>query len=247
MTLDINCDLGEGEAPARTRALMRLVDSASVACGGHAGDLASMARCARLARELGVRLGAHPGAPDRAGFGRLASHPGAAELALWVVQQVGALASVASRHGIALHHVKLHGALYHASEADDELARAYVLTVREHFPGVKIYGLSGGRVVRLARRLGVEAWPELFADRAYRSDGSLVPRGEAGAVLLSAGEVAARLTRWLASGRMTTAGGGEMRLAGQTLCVHGDSGHAVRLARAVRTVVSRHERRDTDA
>lgn len=247
MKLDINCDLGEGEAPARTRALMRLVDSANAACGGHAGDLDSMARCARLAREFGVRLGAHPGVPGLAGFGRAPARPTPAQLCLWVVQQAGALARVADRHGVALHHVKLHGALYHASEADDELARAYVLTVREHFPGLKIYALSGGRVVRLARRLGVEAWPELFADRAYRADGSLVPRAEAGAVLARANDVAARLAHWLHTGRMATAAGGEVSLAGRTLCVHGDGGHAVALARAVRAVVADGERRDMTA
>lgn len=239
MTLDINCDLGEGEAPARTRALMRLVDSANVACGGHAGDLDSMARCARLAGELGVHLGAHPGPADDRGFGRTPIHPTAGQLALWVVQQAGALACVAERFGVALHHIKLHGALYHASEADDALARAYVLAVREHFPGVRIYSLPGGRVARVARRLGVEAWQELFADRAYRADGHLVPRTEAGAVLTDRRSVAARLERWLESGRMATAEGGEVKLTGQTLCVHGDTEHAVALARAVRAVVAR--------
>lgn len=240
MKLDINCDLGEGEAPARTRALMRQVDSANVACGGHAGDLDSMARCARLAGEFGVRLGAHPGPAGGDGFGRTPIRPSAGQLALWVVQQAGALACVAQRFGARLHHIKLHGALYHASEADEALARAYVLAVREYFPGVRIYSLAGGRVARAAHRLGVEAWQELFADRAYRADGGLVPRGEPGAVLAGRREVAARLERWLQSGRMATAEGGEVKLAGETLCVHGDSGHAVALARAVRAAVDAH-------
>jgi UPF0271 protein len=238
LTLDINCDLGEHEAPARTRALMRLIDSANVACGGHAGDLSSMDRCVRLAREFGVRLGAHPGAPDRAGFGRLDSRPAPANLALWVVQQAGALATVARPFGMALHHIKLHGALYHASEADDALARAYVEAVGTHFPGVKIYSLSGGRVARTARRAGIEVWEELFADRAYRADGALMPRSEPGAVLESPAEVRGRLRHWLDTGTMRCHDGREIALAGQTLCVHGDGAQAIVLARAVRQVLA---------
>lgn len=237
--LDINCDLGEGEAPARTRALMRLIDSANVACGGHAGELASMARCARLAREFDVRLGAHPGAPDRNNFGRMETRPSPAELALWVVQQAGALAHVAARFELTLHHIKLHGALYHASEADEALARAYIGTVRDHFPGTVIYSLSGGRVARMARKMGVEAREELFADRAYRPDGRLVPRSEAHAVMTHGEAVTSRLRHWLVHGRMIADDGSEVTLRGHTLCIHGDTDHSVALARALRKVVER--------
>lgn len=237
MTLDINCDLGEGEAPSRTRALMRLIDSANIACGGHAGDLASMTRCIRLAKAFNVRLGAHPGAPDRAGFGRLATCPAPADLALWVVQQAGTLARLAELNHVPLHHIKLHGALYHASEAEDALARAYLDTVREYFPGTTLYCLSGGRVARLARRAGIAVKEELFADRAYAANGHLVPRNEVGAVLANTAQVGGRLAHWLATGRMATHEGGELRLRGETLCVHGDGEHAVALARAVRKIV----------
>lgn len=242
MKLDINCDLGEGEAPSRTRALMRLIDSANVACGGHAGDIQSMMRCARLAAEFGVRLGAHPGAPDRANFGRMETHPTPADLSLWIVQQAGALARVAERFDLALHHIKLHGALYHASENDAALASAYVATVREHFPGVAIYSLSGGRVARLARRMGLNVREELFADRAYRIDAQLVPRSEAGAVLTRTSDVTSRLRYWLDSGRMIASDNSEVELAGQTLCIHGDTNNALALAGAIREVVDAHGR-----
>jgi UPF0271 protein len=232
--LDLNCDLGEGEPAARTRALMRQVTSANVACGGHTGDLASMARCARLALEFGVRLGAHPGPPGGADFGRAPLRPTASELTLWVVQQAGALAQVARRLDLPLHHIKLHGALYHASEADPDLARAYAETVREHFPGVKIYSQSGGQVARSARRAGVEVWEEMFADRAYLPDGSLVPRQEAGALLSRPAAVASRLDDWLSSGQLAALSGGRLRLAAQTLCVHGDTPGAVALVRQLR-------------
>lgn len=238
--LDLNCDLGEHEPPARTRALMRQVTSANVACGGHAGGLESMARCVRLAAEFGVRLGAHPGPPNRADFGRGAVHPTPDELVLWLVQQAGALAQVARPHGQVLHHIKLHGALYHASEADPELAVAYVRAVGRYFPGVKIYSLSGGQVARVARRAGIVAWEEMFADRAYRQDGSLVPRHEPAAVLTRPAQVKVRLENWLQTGQIETADGARLGLPAQTLCVHGDTPGAATLVRALRARINSH-------
>ena len=240
--LDINCDLGEGESTARTRALMRHITSANVACGGHAGDADSMARCVRLAGELGVRLGAHPGPLSRGDFGRGALQPSAEELTLLVLHQASALQQVASRFGLPLHHIKLHGALYHASEADEALALAYARAVGRYFPGVKIYSRSGGRVARVARRLGVAVFEELFADRAYLSSGELVPRQESHAVLTRPGQITARLGSWLSTGHMETTDGPPIRLAAQTICVHGDTHGASRLARLVRDRLSGAER-----
>ena len=234
MELDLNCDLGEGESPARTRALMRHVTSANVACGGHAGDAASMVRCVRLARELGVRLGAHPGPISRGDFGRAAIRPSPSELTLLVLHQAGALLQVAQRENLPLHHIKLHGALYHAAESDPDLARAYARAVRHYFPGVKIYSLSGGLVARAARQMGVEALEEMFADRAYQADGRLVPRHEAHALLHRPAQVKARLREWLASGHIQAADGSRIRLSAQTLCVHGDTVGATTLARLLR-------------
>lgn len=232
--LDLNCDLGEGEHPDRTRDLMRQITSANVACGGHAGDAASMAHCVRLASEFGVRLGAHPGPASRGDFGRSAIQPTAQQLIDWLTEQAGALQQIANTQGIALHHIKLHGALYHAAESDPALAEAYADTVRRHFPGVKIYSRSGGLVARTARAAGVEVMEELFADRAYLPDGQLVPRSAEGAVLRDPAQVTARLQRWLLSGEMETVDGGSVRLAGQTLCVHGDTEGATALIRAIR-------------
>lgn len=238
MKLDINCDLGEGEHPARTRALMRLIDSANVACGGHAGDINSMMRCAQLAKEFDVRLGAHPGIPDHSNFGRKEASPTPAEFSLWVVQQASSLARIAKSYGLSLHHIKLHGALYHASERDETLAWTYIITVRDLFPGVEIYCLSGGRVARLARNAGLIVREELFADRAYKSDGQLVPRHESNAVLSNTREVTNRLRQWLNSGYNLTQSGQEIKIEGQTLCVHGDTENALSLLRAIRKVVA---------
>lgn len=238
MILDLNCDLGEGESPARTRALMRQVTSANVACGGHAGNLDSMARCVRLARELGVRLGAHPGPHSRGDFGRAAVHPSPEELTLLVLHQAGALQQVAQHHNLPLHHIKLHGALYHASEADARLALAYARAVRRYFPGVKIYSRSGGLVARTARRVGIDVLEEMFADRSYQHDGQLVPRHEQHAVLTRPDNVAARLETWLRTGHVETADGGRLRLVAQTVCIHGDTAGAPALARALRAALT---------
>lgn len=235
--LDLNCDLGEGEPAERTRELMRQVSSANVACGGHAGDAVSMAHCVRLALELGVRLGAHPGPASRGDFGRSAMQPTAQQLTDWLTGQTGALAEIARAHGVELHHIKLHGALYHAAESDPALAEAYVEAVRRSFPGARIYSRSGGLVARTARAGGVEVLEELFADRAYQADGQLVPRSAAGAVLHDPAQVTARLRRWLQTGEMATVDGGSVRLAGQTLCVHGDTEGATALIRAIRELL----------
>src|SRR5689334_13244994 len=121
MELDLNCDLGEGEPKAKTRALMRACASANVACGGHAGNVESMVFCVSLAKELGVRVGAHPGVWDRAGAGRNEVQLSPAELELLLLQQIGALGQVCEKSGVSLHHVKLHGTLYHLTESDRKL------------------------------------------------------------------------------------------------------------------------------
>src|SRR4030095_5379345 len=126
MNLDLNCDLGEGEPQTRTRALMRWITSANVACGGHAGDVRSMSVCVRLCKEFGVLLGAHPGAWSRTDFGRGTVQIEPVELELLLLHQISALERIATQHGVHLHHIKLHGALYHATENDVPLARRYI-------------------------------------------------------------------------------------------------------------------------
>lgn len=216
--MKINADLGENEPPARTRALLRLVDFANVACGGHAGSADVMARTVRWAQASGVRVGAHPGFPERENFGRGVAEITAADLATLLVQQVGGFVAVARSLGAEPRHVKLHGALYHEVEKSPALARAYVATVRAVFPGLGIIARAGGRVVVEARRQGLRAWEEVFAERGYRPDGSLIPRGEPGDLVTDPREVARRLPT----------------LRGDTVCLHADTPNAVRIARALR-------------
>jgi UPF0271 protein len=217
--MKLNADLGEGEPPARTRALLRLVDLANIACGGHAGTAASMYLAIEWAGEEGVKVGAHPGlATD---FGRGSGEVTPEMLALLLVQQVGGFAAMCRVAGARLHHVKLHGALYHAVEASPLLAQVYVETMAGIFPRAAIVALAGGRVVAAAKAAGVRALAEVFAERGYRADGSLVPRGEPGDLIADPRVVAKRVPL----------------LHGDTICVHADSPNAVRIARAVRKVL----------
>lgn len=235
--VDLNCDLGEGEPWTRTRALLRQVSSANVACGGHAGDAPTMERVVVEARTLGVRLGAHPGVAGAFGRGEVTLSPG--QLRILVLHQAGALETVARRHGGRLHHLKLHGALYHAVEQDESLGRAYVEAVARWFPKARIFARAGGRVLELAREAGVDAWAEGFIDRAYHADGRLVARGRDGALLTGRREILARLRDWRRTGRWQSLEGPWVAVAARTLCLHGDTPGAPALARALRRELDR--------
>ncbi len=217
---------------ARTRALMRWITSANVACGGHAGDGKTMEACVRLAAAGGVRLGAHPGPWARSDFGRAAIRLSPDDLELLLLQQVGALGQIARSLGVRLHHIKLHGALYHATDADEALARRYLGVVRRWWPRCVVYARAGGLVARLARDLPAQrrvvVWPEAFADRGYREDGTLVPRSEPGALLVSGREVRARGRLLAAMGAVESVNGCRLELRPRTVCVHSDSPEAAR-------------------
>ncbi len=232
MRLDLNCDLGEGEPIGRTRVLMRWITSANVACGGHAGNLKAMEACVRLARQQGVRLGAHPGPWSRGDFERGQVQVEPDELELLLLHQIGALERLARANGLPLHHVKLHGALYHASELNDALAKRYVVVVKRFWPRAKIYACAAGRVARIARRAGVVVWEEAFADRGYQDDGTLVSRNEPNALLTGKNFVVGRIRGLLEKGEIIAGSGKRITLRPQTLCIHSDTPHAPQLARA---------------
>ena len=233
--LKLNADLGEHEPPARTRALMRLIDLANVACGGHAGTAASMKRAVRLAIEHRVAVGAHPGLA--ADFGRGVAEISEEQFKVLVIEQTGALAAVAEGLDAALHHVKLHGALYHAVERSEALARCYVDLVRSRYGGLKVVALAGGRVVDLCRDSGVETLPEAFAERGYCEDGTLVPRGQPGDLIVDPRAVAERVRMLSEVGCVAANSGRLVRVAAQTICVHSDTPNATRIARAAREVL----------
>ncbi len=231
-TIDLNCDMGEG--CGADEALMPLVSSANVACGGHAGDEASMRETVRLARRHGVAVGAHPSYPDRGGFGRKRLERTGAEVRADVAAQVRALAAVCRAEGVPLVHVKPHGALYNAAAEDEALARAVAEGVRDVDPGLVVVCLAGSPMVKVVRGLGLACAEEAFADRGYTSRGTLVPRGEPGALVEEPEAVAARASRMARERTVVAVDGTAVPVAADTLCLHGDTPGAATLAAAVR-------------
>lgn len=234
--VDLNADVGEGD-PAADAALLAIVSSCSIACGGHAGDAASMARTIRLAGAHGVAIGAHPSYPDRAGFGRRPLAVGHAALAAALEAQIGALATVAAAAGVRLRHVKPHGALYNVAATDRAVADAVVAAVRAVDPRLVLVGLSGGALLDAGVRGGLATASEVFADRRYEADGTLTPRDRPGALVDDPAAVAVRSVRMVTAGLVEAADGTAVPVRADTICVHGDTPGAAALAGAVRAAL----------
>ena len=220
--MDLNCDMGELEDARHEAALMEYVTSANIACGGHAGDEASMERTARLALARGVRIGAHPGYPDHANFGRVAIPMPAAEIERMVRRQIERLDAVVRRLGGRIVHVKPHGALYNGAVRNTEVARAVAAGVAAWDPRVTLFGLAGSPMLDVWRQMGLQVAAEAFADRRYEPDGTLRPRQFAGALIADPREAAAQALRFAREGKA------------QTICVHGDTPGAVDILKACR-------------
>ena len=240
MRIDLNADVGESLGPwpmGDDATLLTLVSSANVACGFHAGDAATARRTCARAAELGVQVGAHVGYRDLAGFGRRFLDVEPAELRDEVIYQVGALTAIAHAAGAAVRHVKPHGALYTAIVGHEAQAKAVVQAMVELDGDLSLVVLPGSRAEEIAEARGVRTMPEAFADRAYRGDGSLVPRSSAGAVLHDAEAIAARVVRMVVQGEVETVDGTVLRVAPRTVCLHGDTPGAVEIARRVRAAL----------
>jgi UPF0271 protein len=231
--LDLNADLGEGAGD--DGALLGLVTSANVACGFHAGDPLTMRAVVAQAAERGVAVGAHVSYPDREGFGRQAMERSAEEIAADVLYQLGALAACCAAAGTSVSYVKPHGALYWAASAHADVAEAVCAGVAA-FARVPVLAPPGSALAAAAEAAGLGAVPEGFADRAYRSDGTLVPRAEPGALIGDPDGVGARAVA-LAGGSIDAADGERIALPVRSVCLHGDSPGAVAAARAVRTAL----------
>jgi len=235
--IDLNADLGEGEGTEPSdsdRALLKVVSSASIATGAHAGNPVLMRRTIRLANEHGVAVGAHPGFYDREHFGRKELEISPVDVEALLLPQLAAATDAAVSEGIRLRHVKLHGALYNMAARDADLARAVASAVRKFDPSLLLFGPPGSALLEAARAADLGGTAEVFADRGYRSDGSLAPRTEPGAVLHDPEVVVARATRMATEGTVVTVDGQMLRLQADTICVHGDTPDAARLATAVR-------------
>ncbi|MDN3267500.1 5-oxoprolinase subunit PxpA [Streptomyces sp. MA15] len=236
-SIDLNADLGEGFGHWRLtddERLLSVVTSANVACGFHAGDAPTMRRVCELAAARGVRIGAQVSYRDLAGFGRRAMDVPPAELAAEVAYQIGALEVFARAAGSRVAYVKPHGALYNRVVRDEEQARAVVDGVVLADPALPVLGLPGSRLLEVAAKTGLPAVEEAFADRAYTDEGTLVPRGEEGALVTDPGAVLERSVGLARSGEVVALSGRRIRMRARSLCLHGDTPGAVDLARRVR-------------
>jgi UPF0271 protein len=220
------------------RAILNSVTSANIACGFHAGDPTTMRRTIRAAIECGVAIGAHPGLPDLAGFGRRRMGITPQEAFDLVAYQIGALSALAKAEGASLRHVKAHGALYNMAATDAALATAIAEAVYAVDPALVLYGLAGSQLIAASRRVGLRTASEVFADRAYLRDGTLAPRSQPGSVIADAVQAIRQAVRLATTGQVATLpDGNPITVEAQTLCIHSDSPHAADHARKIRTAL----------
>lgn len=238
--IDLNADMGESFGPwpmGDDPALLGVISSANIACGLHAGDWDVMDRTMRLAVERGVGIGAHPGLPDLQGFGRREMQIGHASAANLVRYQLGAARAMAAAAGGEVRHLKLHGAIANMASRDEGLARACYEGALSVDPQIIVMVLAGTAQGRAARALGARIACEIFADRGYNDDATLIARGQPGAMIHDPAEAAPRIVQMVRDGAIIAASGKHIPTRIDTICLHGDNPGAVRLAQAVRAAL----------
>ena len=236
-SIDLNADLGESFGAWRMgddAGVMPWITSANIACGFHAGDSTTMRRTVALCIEHGVAIGAHPSLPDLQGFGRREMQISADEVYAQTLYQIGALHALTKACGGRLHHVKPHGALYNMAARDPEFARAIAAAVRDFDSALILVGLAGSALIDAGRDADLPVLGEGFCDRRYRGDGTLVPRGEAGAVFDDPDAAVAQALSIALAGEVIASDGSRVRLQADTLCLHGDRAGAPAFAKALR-------------
>ena len=241
MKVDLNSDMGEGFGPWRMgddAALLDVITSANIACGFHAGDPDVMAETMRLAAKNGVGIGAHPGFADLKGFGRRRLNIGADELGNMIAYQLGAAEGVAKSVGAKIRHFKLHGALANMCAEDATLAKTCYSAALRVNPEIILMVLAETAQQAVVQELGANWAGEIFADRAYEDDATLVDRSKAGAVLHDADMAAERILDMLREDAIIAEGGKRIPAKIDTICLHGDTPEAVEMARALRTKLS---------
>lgn len=239
--VDLNCDMGESFGAytvGADEAVMPLISSANIACGFHAGDPLVMRQTVRLAKAHGVSIGAHPGFRDLAGFGRrnMACTPD--ELYTDVLYQIGALAAVCRAEGVSMHHVKAHGALYNMAAVNAEMSRAIAAAVADFDRNLVLFALPGSEVAKAGEAAGLQVACEVFGDRAYNEDGSLVSRKLPGAVLSDDAAAETQVLSMVLDGRVRAISGKQVPVIADTVCVHGDNPHAVAFITRIRAALT---------
>lgn len=237
MKIDFNCDMGESFGSwnmGNDSQIIPYITSINAACGFHASDPMVMNRTVRLAWEAGVQIGAHPGFHDLAGFGRRQISTTPEEAYTDTLYQIGALHAFVKAHGMALQHVKPHGAIYNMAAKDKTLAKAICQAVWDFDPSLIILALPAGELYRTAKKMGLRAAAEVFADRAYNEDGTLVSRSTPGSMITDADAAVNRVIRMIKEGKVTAITGKDIDIRADSVCIHGDGAHAVEFAKMIR-------------
>lgn len=228
--VDLNCDLGESYGAYKIgmdEEVIPLISSCNVACGFHASDPMVMKKTIELAKQAKIGIGAHPGYPDLMGFGRRNMTVSPAEAQSYITYQLGALYGFVKSAGVTLQHVKPHGAFYNMAGKDYQLALAIATAVKAFDPNLILLGLSGSESIRAAQDIGLPVAREVFADRAYMPDGSLMPRNKEGAVIHDEKEAIRRVIRMVKEHRVTACDGQDIEIIPDSICVHGDNEKAL--------------------
>lgn len=239
--IDLNCDLGESFGAYKLgmdEEVIPYISSANVACGFHASDPAVMSRTVALAKRSGVAVGAHPGFPDLVGFGRRNISVSPKDAKAYVQYQIGALSAFCRANRVPLVHVKAHGALYNMAGKDYALAKAICEGVAEIDESLILVALSGSEMIRAAKDTGLRAASEIFADRAYEEDGSLVARTKPGSMITDENEAIRRVVRMAKEGLVTSITGKDVKIAADTVCVHGDNAKALEFVQRIRAALA---------
>ncbi|MFC5713851.1 LamB/YcsF family protein [Thalassorhabdus alkalitolerans] len=239
--VDLNSDLGESFGAytiGQDEQVLEFVSSANVACGYHAGDYNVMDKTVKLAKEKGVGIGAHPGFPDLAGFGRRKMEMTPGEVHRLVTYQIGAIEAFCRVHQVSLQHVKPHGALFNIASVDTKTAEAIAEAVYDVNPSLILFGLAGGELITAGKRLGLRCANEVFADRTYLPDGTLTPRSNPEALIHSTEEAVERVIKMITKKQTEALDGTVIDLEADTICVHGDKPEALEFVKHVRKVFS---------
>lgn len=237
MQIDLNCDLGEGFGVYQldqAEELLSIVTSANIACGFHAGDPSIMRTTVEKAAHHQVAIGAHPGLPDLRGFGRRQMQVSPQEVYDDVLYQIGALAAFAHAVGQRLRHVKPHGALYHLAAFDQQIAEAIARAVYRFDTRLILFGIAGSHLIEAGQRIGLQTAQEAFADRTYQDDGTLTPRHHPQSLITDRKKALQQVLQMIQKQSVTTINGREIPIQADTICIHGDTPHAVDFAKELR-------------
>ena len=239
--VDLNSDLGESFGRytlGNDDKIIPLITSANVACGYHASDPVVMDQTLKMAKEAGIRVGAHPGFPDLMGFGRRNMNVSQKEAKAYVLYQLGALDAFCRVHGMKMQHVKPHGALYNMAAKDYDLSVAICEAIKEFDDSLIVMALSGGELARAAKDMGLRVALEVFADRAYEGGGTLVGRTKEGARITDENEAIARVIRMIKEQKVTAITGKDIPIKADSICVHGDGAKALAFVEKIRQTLT---------